>query len=303
VDGKVEVTNRAGDDCWVNVLAPTAEEIARIQQDFNIPPEVVQYCLDVDEMPRTDKEDGITLIVIRVPLFQGEGHDVPYTTLPLGIVFTERFIMTVCREDTNVLRDFVAGKMRGFSPAKKYRFILQLLWSMANDFLSRLREINRTVERVEDRLQASLRNKEVLELLKYQKSLVYFMTALKSNELVMERLHRSQIFQLYSEDAELLDDVLIEIRQAIEMTDIASNILSQMMDAFASIISNNLNVVMKFLASITIILTLPTMVASFYGMNVRLPLQDEPLSFWMTLGISILLSLVVGYTFWKKDWL
>jgi magnesium transporter len=193
--------------------------------------------------------------------------------------------------------------MKTLSTAKRNRFVLQLLLSTANRYLSYLREINKIVDTLEDQLQLSLRNKEVLELLKYQKSLVYFTTALRSNELVMERLQKSQMFRQYPDDEDLLEDVLTENQQAIEMVGIANDILSQMMDAFASIISNNLNSVMKFLASITIVMAIPTMVASFYGMNVDLPLAHNGfLDFWMVLGISICIALVVIVLFWRKDW-
>jgi len=166
-----------------------------------------------------------------------------------------------------------------------------------------LREITKAVDILEDQLQQSTRNKEVLDLLKYQKSLTYFTTALKSNELMMERLQRSQLLRTYPEDEDLLEDVLTENQQAIEMTNITSNILSSMMDAFASIISNNLNTVMKFLASITIVLSLPTLVASFFGMNVHLPLELHPNAFIYIILISVLISLVVVYIFWRRDWL
>ena len=180
--------------------------------------------------------------------------------------------------------------------------MLRLLLYTANRYLSHLREITKVVDALEDQLQLSTRNKEVLELLKYQKSLTFFTTALKSNELMMERLQRSRLFQAFPEDEDLLEDVLTENQQAIEMTNITSNILSSMMDAFASIISNNLNGVMKLLAAITIVLSLPTMVASFFGMNVHLPLETHPLAFLSLIGVSLLISLSVVYIFWRRDW-
>jgi magnesium transporter len=182
------------------------------------------------------------------------------------------------------------------------RFVLRLLLYTANKYLVYLREITKVVDALEDQLQQSTRNKEVLDLLKYQKSLTYFTTALKSNELMMERLQRSQLLRTYPEDEDLLEDVLTENQQAIEMTNISSNILSGMMDAFASIISNNLNGVMKILAGITIILALPTMVASFYGMNVSLPLESLTFAFPLILGIAFALTLGIVYIFWKRDW-
>jgi magnesium transporter len=263
----------------------------------------VTYPLDLDEMARTEKEDGAILIIFRVPYNAGATADVPYTTAPLGILITDRLITTICQVENGVLQDFLEGRVKGLSTAKKNRFVLQLLMSAAGRYLAYVRQINRTVDALEDRLQRSLQNRELQELLKYQKSLVYFTTALKSNELMMERLQKTRLFEMYPDDEDLLEDVLTETRQAIEMTGIASNILSQMMDAFASIISNNLNVVMKFLASATIILTLPTMIASFYGMNVRLPAQDFQYGFLLLALLSVGLAATVAFVFWRKDWL
>jgi magnesium transporter len=173
---------------------------------------------------------------------------------------------------------------------------------MANQYLTYLREINRTTDQLEDQLQKSSRNREVLEMLKHQKSLVYFTTGLKANELVLQRLQRSRLFEMYPDDEDLLEDALTETQQAIEMTNVSSNILAGMMDAFASIISNNLNGVMKFLASITIVLSIPSIVAGFYGMNVDLPLQAHALAFPLMLGVAVALMALVSLVFWKKDW-
>jgi len=287
--------------CWVNVVDPTPDEMTRLihmgfQQDFLTPP------LDVDERPRTEKENGDVLIVLRIPYFQGEESDIPYATLPLGIIVTDRCVVTICKRENRVIQELVAGKVKGLSTAKRNRLVLHLLLRIAARYLNYLREINHSVDGVEDRLQVSMRNSEVLELLKYQKSLTYFTTALKSNELVLQRLQRSQLFRMYPDDEDLLEDALTETQQAIEMTNISGNILSQMMDAFASIISNNLNVVMKFLASVTIVLALPTMIASFYGMNVGLPLQGQPTAFLIILGASVIVALAVVLVFWRKDW-
>lgn len=288
---------------WINVVNPLADEVTQLQEMLNVPQDFVTYPLDQNEMPRVEKENGAMLIVLRVPCFQGEGADIPYTTIPLGIILTDRYIVTVCSVQTNTIQSIIAGRVRGLSTGKRNRFILQILWAMANRFLSDLREINKTVEVLEDRLQHSLQNRELLELLKYQKSLTYFTTALKSNEVLLRHLQRSQLFQQYPDDQELLDDVITEVQQAIEMTSIASAILSQMMDAFAGIISNNLNVVMKVLASLTIVLSFPTMIASFYGMNVDLPLQNDPMAFVFTVALSIVVCSIALFILWRKHWL
>jgi magnesium transporter len=288
--------------CWVQVTNPTPQEIAQIQT-LGVPQDFMMYALDLDERSRVEKSNGDTLIVVKVPFYQGETEDIPYSTIPLGIMLATNLVVTVCKFDCDLLRDAVTGRIRGLSTTKRNRFVLHLFLSTASRYLNYLREIDRKVDALEDKLQRSTRNQEVLELLKYQKSLTYFTTALRSNELMMERLQRSQLFQMYPEDLDLLEDVLTENQQAIEMVNIAGAILSQMMDAFASIISNNLNIVMKFLASITIVLSLPTMVASLYGMNVKLPLENSPMAFLLILGMSLLLSLTVTWFFARRDWL
>jgi magnesium transporter len=211
-------------------------------------------------------------------------------------------IVTICRYDKEMFKVLANGKYRLLKTGKRYRFALYIFLETATRYLTHLREINRMTESIEDQLQKSTRNREVLELLKYQKSLTYFATALRSNEVMMERVQRTQIFNYYEEDQDLLEDVLTENQQAIQMTSIATEILSGMMDAFASIISNNLNSVMKALAAITIIINVPAVVAAFYGMNVTLPGEGHPLAFLMVFGISFSLTALATFIFYKRDW-
>jgi magnesium transporter len=288
-------------NCWINVLDPTPEDINRIQQ-LGIPADYLTFPLDLNERARTERENGDFLIILRIPYYQGEQADIPYITIPLGIILTDKYIITVCKLENEIIRGFAAAHVRNLVTAKRLRFVLHIFFETAKQYLSYLRAINQRVDTLEDELQLSSRNKELLALLKYQKSLTYFTTALKSNELLMERLQRSQLFRTYPEDEDLLEDVLTENQQAIEMTNISTNILSSMMDAFASIISNNLNVVMKFLASITIVLSLPTIVTSFFGMNVHLPFEANPAAAWIILLISLFISISAAYIFWKRDW-
>lgn len=287
---------------WINVMDPTPTEIERLQK-WGITLDFITYPLDVDERARTERENGEIFILLRIPCFHGEMVDIPYITIPLGIILTDQYVITVCKRENDILHEFTAGRVRSLSTGKRNRFVLRVLLATANKYLTYLREITRAVDTLEDQLQQSTRNKEVLELLKYQKSLTIFTTALKSNELMMERLSRSQLFKMYPEDEDLLEDVLTENQQAIEMTNIASNILSSMMDAFASIISNNMNTVMKFLTSITIVVSLPTIIAAFYGMNVPLPLQNHPSAFMFTVTIAFVITIGVAIFFWKRDWL
>jgi len=202
-----------------------------------------------------------------------------------------------------MLQEFSSGGMRGLSTVKRNRFLLHILHSTASNYLNHVKSITKAVDALEDQLQLSTRNKEVLELLKYQKSLTMFTTALKSNELMLKRLEQIKIFSAFPEDQDLLDDVLVETEQAIEMTNIQSNILSSMMDAFASIISNNLNSVMKFLASITILASVPSTVAAFFGMNVDVPLDQHYLGFTIIIGFAVALTILMAMYFIRRDWL
>lgn len=288
---------------WINVTDPSGAEIDRLQRVLGVPQDFITYPLDLSEMPRAERADGAMLIVLRVPYYQGEAADVPYITVPLGIILTDQYVVTVCRAETNVIEEVISGKARALSTAKHNRFVLQILLITAHRFLSYVRKINRAVDRLEDRLQYSLRNRELLEMLKYQKSLVYFATALKSSELMLQHLQRLQIFQQYEEDRDLLNDVLTEVQQGIEMTSIASGILTGTMDAYASIISNNVNSVMKIIASLTIVLNLPVIVSGFYGMNVDLPFQDAPWAFWALLALAVASSVLVLFWLWRRDWL
>jgi magnesium transporter len=286
---------------WISAINPTPAEIDQLVE-LGLPRDYLTYPLDMDERARTERENGELLIVLRVPYYLGPEADFPYSTMPLGIILSHDCIVTVSKEPNDIINAFTSGRIRSFSTSKTNRFILHILLRTADRYLSFLREINKDVDVLEDRLQLSTRNKELMELLKYQKSLTIFTTSLKSNELMMERLQRSRLFNMYPEDENLLEDVLTENRQAIEMTNIAGSILSQMMDAFASIISNNLNSVMKILASITIVASLPTMVASFYGMNVDLPMASSPVAFMLILGLSLLFSVTAVVFFIKRGW-
>lgn len=301
----LDVIEEPVNNCWINVIDPTTEEIEQLTA-LGIPQDFITYPLDVDERARTEREDdGTMLILLRVPYFQGTRADVPYITIPLGMITNSKMIITVCRKPNDIIQEFASGRMRMLETGKRNRFILRFLLAAASRYLRYLREIDRIIDSVEDQLQRSQKNRELLELLKYQKSLVYFTTALKSNELMMERLQRWQLFRIYEDDEDLLEDVITENQQAIQMTDISTNILSQTMDAFASIISNNLNAVMKFLASATIVVNLPSIVFGFFGMNVNLPFQAssfQSTAYLIILAISIAIMIVVVLVFVRRDW-
>jgi len=285
---------------WIKAVDPTPEEIQQLV-GWGIEADYINYSLDLDEMPRIERDDDYTFILIRIPHRQPDS-DIPYITIPLGILIKGNMIVTICRFDKEMFKVLANGKYRLLKTGKRYRFALYIFLETATRYLTHLREINRMTEAIEDQLQKSTRNREVLELLKYQKSLTYFATALRSNEVMMERVQRTQIFNYYEDDQDLLEDVLTENQQAIQMTNIATELLSAMMDAFASIISNNLNAVMKVLAALTIVVSLPGTVAAFFGMNVALPGEGHPLAFLIVFGIALSLTAIATFIFYKRDW-
>ncbi|MBN1305754.1 MAG: magnesium transporter CorA family protein [Anaerolineales bacterium] len=286
---------------WVNIIDPTPEEIKKLET-WGVDPELVTDSLDLDEMARVEREEDYVFILLRIPYFVGADEDIPYITIPLGIIVRDNMILTVCKYESPIFKVLANGKHKRLKTGKRFRMALYIFYETAGLYLAHLREINRRIDATEDKLQKASRNRELLELLKYQKSLVYFTTALRSNEVMMERLQRARVFNQYDEDEELLEDVLTENQQAIQTANIQTEILLSMMDAFASIISNNLNVVMKALAAITIVINVPTIISSFYGMNVALPFQHTSWAFTFTIGLSFVMIFLAVYIFAKLDW-
>ena len=296
----LEQLDSVANGSWIKVVDPTAEEIKKLA-DWGVDADYINYSLDLDEMPRIERDDDYTFILVRIPHRQPD-NDIPYITIPLGILIKGNMVVTICRYEKDIFKVLANGKYRLLKTGKRYRFALYIFLETATRYLTHLREINRLTEALEDQLQKSTRNSEVLGLLKYQKSLTYFATALRSNEVMMERVQRMQIFNYYEDDQDLLEDVLTENQQAIQMTNINTEILSSMMDAFASIISNNLNGVMKGLAAITIVINVPAVVAAFFGMNVKLPGESHPLAFLGVFAISFAMTAIATFIFYKRDW-
>jgi magnesium transporter len=299
----MEVVENITSGCWINMVDPSAEEIKQVADDLKIEPELLRFPLARETISRADKVNGNVRILVRIPHHQRSSANLPYVTLSLGMLVTGDNVVTLSRREEDLLRDLDELHRESLSTDKPHLFVLHILWSIANSYTRYLADINQAVDRLEDQLQRALQNREVLALLRYQKSLVFFTTALEINELMLERLQRAELLELSPSDADLLDDVLTENQEARRMSEISSDILSQMMDAFASIISNNLNVVMKFLASITVILIVPQIIASFYGMNVGLPMSDHPFAFSWMVGVSLAAAAVIALIFWRKKWL
>lgn len=286
--------------CWINLITPTEEELSYLEKNLNILPNFLRDPLDEEEKPRIDVEDNQTLLIVDIPYVYEDEKTLKFETIPMGILIMDECIITICNRESYLIESFKNKKVKDFYTFKKTRFTLQILFMIAKDFLKYLRHIDKKTDDLEKTLHKSMRNRELFKLLELEKSLVFFTTSLKSNDTVMEKLLRGKYIKLYEEDQDLLEDVLIENKQAIEMANIYSTILSGMMDAFSSVISNNLNMVMKFLTSVTIVMAIPTMVASFFGMNVDLPWQGTPYAFLMILSTSFVIALIASYMLYKK---
>ena len=291
---------------WINLVNPSENEIRKVCESINIQEDFIRYALDYEEKARIDQEedDNTILFIIDVPIIEKNEENDIYTTIPLGmIVVRDDFFITVSLKKNKIIEDFERKKIKNFQTYKKTRFIFQIMYLNSSYYLKYLEQINKETEIAEYILKNSMKNKELLKLLSLEKGLVYFTTSLKSNELVMEKTMRGKIIKLYEEDSEILEDAITENRQTIEMAQIYSNILNGTMDAYASIISNNLNGVMKFLTSVTIILAVPTMISSFWGMNVNLPFQNSKLGFMIMIIVSVLMTLIVTWWLNRKDML
>ncbi len=285
--------------CWVALTKPTHEELQTAARNTGIDIDDLRAPLDDEERSRIEQEDNYTTVLVDIPSLDEKDR---YVTIPLGIYMTKNLIVTVCLEETPVLKAFMNHRVKEFYTYKKTRFVFQILYRNATSYLRYLRIIDRKSEQIEEKLHISQKNKELIELLELEKSLVYFTTSLRSNETVLEKLLRSEKVKKYPEDEELLEDVIVENKQAIEMANIYSGILSGTMDAFASVISNNLNVVMKFLSTVTIVLSIPTMIASFYGMNFdQIPLGHNAHGFFIITACALVVTSLVVIFFKKKN--
>lgn len=302
IDDTLFTLEEIEDGAWINLVDPTADELDFIEQELGVDKDFLRAALDEEESARLDTENDQVLILVDTPYVEKVDDHIIYETLPMGIILTKSNIITICLKNSIVIDQFEKNSVRSFSTFKKYRFLYQILYKNAQRYLLYLRQIDRMSNYVEIQLHKSMKNKEIIQLLDLEKSLVYITTALKANEIVLEKISKMYIIKKYTEDEDLLEDVMIENKQAIEMANIYSGILSIKMDAFASIISNNLNIVMKLLTSITILMAIPTMFSSFYGMNViNIPFAQSQYGFWFVIGISIITAGIVGFILAKKN--
>ena len=308
-DGELLKIDAPEDNCWMNIYPPfNHKNLEKLSEQLDIPLDFLIDSLDIDERSRFEHEDDIKLIVLNTPILnEAEEQDEKqpiYITIPIGIILLPNMIITICSFSNPVIEYFINRKLKNFDPAERGMFVLQLFDRAVYYFLHYLKEINKLRTQVEAELYHSSRNKELAQLLNIQKSLVYFVTTLQSNELMMMKIQRTNFLNIKGneEEEDFLEDIIIDNSQAHEMSNIYTNILNGTMDFFASIISNNLNMVMKRLTSVTIVLMVPTLVASFYGMNVDLPLQDHNYAFVITLVMSLVLAFILVGVFLRKDW-
>ncbi len=306
-DNRLKEIEAPGYKSWINVYPPFSHEnLRKLGEQLDIPFDFLIDSLDVDERSRFEAEDGIELIVMKTPILNDKESetDALYITIPLGIIITKDVILTLSPYENPVIDWFVNGKGKNFDPADRSNFVLRIFERNVYYFLYFLNEINNKRNIFENELHNSMRNQELINLMNIEKTLVYFVTSLRSNELMMLKIQRLDFLHISKKEHEkdLLQDILIDNSQALEMANIYTNILSGTMDAFASLISNNLNLVMKRLTSVTIVLMVPTLVASFYGMNVNLPMQDQPYAFAVTLLLSVVLSVILVMVFVRKKW-
>lgn len=289
---------------WYNLINPTAEEMEKVSSQLKLDPDMLKNALDLDERSRVEFEDGVLSLIVNLPLMDDEGQ---FDTLPCGLAFTSRNFMTICSRDNRIISSFNKNTAKSFDTRERGRFLLSILSKCTQFYLKYLAIINQRTEDIEYSLRKTTKNKALFKLIEIQKSLVYFTTALKDNHLVLLKILRminspamSKLIKFTDDDIDMLEDVIVENKQAIEMVDMHRSILEGMMDGFASIINNNLNLVMKFLAAITIILSIPTMLASFWGMNVPVPGSGNPYGFLIVMAISAVATVLTIIYFRKK---
>ncbi len=289
-------------NCWINSQELTNEEVEELISEYNVPRDFIMDVLDTDERSRIEVEEDSVLIILRVPL-NNQNNGIPFITVPLGIVIKGTQIITICSRRTEIIPSLIkAVNENKITISNHFDYVLRIFLISAVWFLQFLKEINVQTALIEKDLENATKNKELHRLLHMEKCLVFFITSLKSNEMVLAKMRNGRNMQGIEHDEDLMEDVIIETKQALEMANVYSDIQSGMMDAFASIISNNLNVIMKQLTAVTILLMIPTLIASLFGMNVPNSFEDSPFAFGYVITISIALSLFGIFLFKRKNW-
>ena len=303
-DGTLEKLKNIETNTWIDLVEPTEEEIKEVVEKTDIPANLLIKLLDSDEVARIEKEDDATLIIIDVPYVIDKKIKNKYSTLPLGIISYKNYLVTIAVKETEVVQDVMENRVKSVFTMKKSRFLIQILHRVATLYLKYLKEINLEIEAKEKNLINATNNKYLLQLMNIQKSLVYFVTSLKSNDIILEKLEKGNLIEFYEEDMDVLEDAIIENRQGIETSLIYREIVASLQETYSGVISNDLNEIMKFLAGITIVFSIPTMIASFMGMNVPLGvLANNDYSFMFIMSISIFSAFVIALILKKKDML
>ncbi len=298
--------SRLTDGAWAQLTAPTAEECGAIAEELNVDIADVQAALDEEESSRIELEDGYTLILVDIPTTEIRHEKRSYTTIPLGIILTQDVIVTVCTEDTPVLKNFVNNRVKEFSTKKRLRFVYQILYRTAAMYQMNLRIIDKRRTEIEERIGDKTEDMDLIDLHELESTLVYFATSLRANSVVLDRLTRYKRLEQYPEDKELLDDVIVENRQAIEMTSIYRDIINGTRELMSSVIDNRLNNVMKYLTSITVVMAVPTVISGLYGMNVDekwMPFSDTPYGFLIICVLTLLICVLTLWFLRKKKML
>ncbi len=302
-DGAVHETKHFCEGCWTNAVAPNIDELRYLKEEYGISEIFLKSPLDEEERSRIDKEHGVTLIIVDTPICLPSDSGNEYSTLPFGIFITVKGVLTVSLRDNALSTSIIDGALKSVSTKKYRRFVLQLLYQNATLFLNYLRQAEKEGTFAERALKQNTGNKELLRILHIEKGLVYFSTGLKSDEAVLEKMLRMKFISDYPEDADLLEDVIVENRQAIEMCAIYRDILSRTMEAYSGVISNNLSIVMKLLAAITIILTIPQLVFALWGINTPVPFAENPIGFWIVVAIAFSLTVIAVVFAFVRKWL
>ena len=293
-------------DCWINIYPPCKADLLReLSERLSIPMDFLNDSMDIDERPRFEVEDGVKFIVIKTPIVNENSPnetDASHITVPIGIVLVGDDVITISSHQNAATTSFFNQFIKNTQRINNTQFVLLLLEKNVLMFIEYLKELNIKRNTYEEELYNSNRNEELLNLMTIQKSLVYFVTALRMNELLLIKLKRNTFIKFNEEEMEIIEDILIDNSQGLETANIYTNILSGTMDAFASIINNNMNLILIRLTSITIILSLPALVAGFYGMNVEIPGEHNPNAFWVTIFISLIISSIISWYFYRKKW-
>ena len=303
--GNLKLIDKPVKGCWINLVNPTEDEVREIAMKSDINEELIRYPLDLAEKAHIDLNEDALLIVVDAPVIEHTDENRNYVTMPLGmIIVRDDMFITVSSTKIDVVESMLnTSRVNHIHTDKKSRFVFQILYRVAQDYIRYLTYINKDLDTFEKNMEKTMSSRELLKIMRFEKTMIYFSASVKANQVVLEKLNRGKVLKLYEDDEEILEDTLIENRQAMEMIETYSQILNGIVDMFGTIVSNNLNIVMKILTSITIIISLPTMVSSFLGMNVEFPFDTGKIGFYTVIGISLVITILATLFLKKKDML